>query len=122
MRFRKFISLFSVALSSLVVLATSQVQYGLISGDFDATSDCINPVLHVSITVNQYQVVAPAGVTYLTLGFPTATVIPDQESTGTAGAVTRRCTPTYSNPDDGGWVYSCFDNNELACTIYIKKR
>jgi hypothetical protein len=122
MAFRKYFSLLAVGLSCLVVVATSSISWTLNNGDFDATSDCFEPVVKQAISVNAYQIIAPGGFTYLNLGFPNAVVIPDQDNIGTSGTVTRNCKSTYSNPDEGDWVFTCFDNGLMVCSIYLKKR
>jgi hypothetical protein len=122
MVFKKFISIAAVVLSLIAVVATSQRQYYMDRGDFDVKSDCTVPIIETVITVQNYQVIAPGGLSYLNLGFPTSIVTPGQDSVGVSGGVTRSCRNTYANEVDGDWVFTCFDNGNLACTIYLRQR
>ncbi len=96
-----------------------------VSGSHWIISDCVTPVTKTAITVVDGSITEPVGVSFMDFGFPAAKI--DATVSGIVNGKNRECLITYG--DDGSehdfsdhWLYSCFDNGDHVCSIYIKPR
>lgn len=106
------------------VIATSSPRSDLNTGSFYIISDCVTPNREAIITVTSDQIATPGATSFTDFGFPTATVRLGQETSGTVGAVSRTCFPTYGDTDENAeaWIFSCFDNGAASCTVMIREQ
>ncbi len=124
MGFKNWIA-FSALLSTLwAVIATSTPRSDLNSGAFYIISDCVTPNKEAIITVVSDQISTPGATSFTDFGFPNAAVRLGQETTGTVGAVSRTCFPSYGDTDESSdaWIFSCFDNGAASCTVMIREQ
>lgn len=109
-----------LAATSWTVLATSTAD-GTLYGTYRAQSDCVNPVQNVTISVADSAITSPASYSFTDLGFPTATLKVGQPNTGVVNGANRSCESvftSYAGTKDN-YLYTCTDNGEFACNIYL---
>jgi hypothetical protein len=123
MGFKNWLALFFMVFCAWAVVATSMPRESLNEGAYYIVSDCVTPTREATITVSSDQIATPPATSFTDFGFPTASVIIGQETSGTVGAATRICSPTYGDEFEGSgdWIFSCFDDGAPACTILIQK-
>jgi hypothetical protein len=104
------------------VLATSTPRDSFRYGTYHVTSDCVSPMIEEDIEVDNMEIISPPGRTFGDFGFPQNQIALDATISGEMNGVSRSCTRTYGSVDDdhSEYVYNCFDDGTLACTILIE--
>ena len=126
MRFKNLMTVTSLLLTAYFSLATSKATNDAltapVTGNYYVMSDCSVPANEAVVTASGGTVIAPPGVNFMQFGFPAATL--NRTMTGVVGGLLRECTVTYgedgSNDVKDRWLYSCFDNGQFKCSIYVQ--
>lgn len=118
MLFRTLVLLFTC----WVLIATSTLSDS-IEGSMTLTSDCVLPVLEQTVTATNGVITAPGGVNFTDFGFPLNTVTLGQANSGPVSTFQRECKPTYGDErfNNDEWIWSCFDDGEYTCSIFLRK-
>lgn len=121
--YKNFFTLLILFATTCVTIATSTPHMSFVSGSFYIISDCIAGNLESTVDVSNYQIINPSGMSFLDFGFPVATITPDNEMIGPIGSVTRVCKKTFGgdSANDEDMIFTCYDNNQYACSILIQK-
>jgi hypothetical protein len=94
-------------------------------------SDCTQPAKQMNVVIETtyptsailLTITSPTEVDFTTFGFPTATLIVQPDTIGTVGSNTRNCHLDYtfedSHYDNLEYLYSCFENGQLVCTMVV---
>jgi len=124
MPFKNLIALAMMFVTAFFSMATSYKKDAAspTAGNYYVISDCTTPAFESVVTVSNSTVIAPAGVSFIDFGFPSATI--SQSVTGMVLGVMRECTVTYgedgSNYVNDRWLYSCFEAGKFKCSIYAQ--
>jgi len=104
------------------VLATSSPRDSFTYGSYHVISDCVSPVLEADVEVTDLQITSPAGLSFTDFGFPQNQISPDADMKGEVNGVPRHCRRTYGDTDreSSEWIFTCYDNDEAACSIFMK--
>jgi hypothetical protein len=125
MRFKWLKNIFAGAVYLLClwsILATSQLEKSIDNSHLTATSDCVNPVMAVSITTANGMITSPASTAWTDFGFPAAQVFLGSDISGLVNGVNRTCTRTYGDTvSSDEWIYSCFESDKYICAILIQQ-
>jgi hypothetical protein len=104
------------------ILATSQLQKSIDNSHLMATSDCVTPVMAITITTANGMITSPASTAWTDLGFPASQVFLGSDISGLVNGVNRTCTRTYGDTiSSDEWIYSCFEGDKYVCAILIQQ-
>jgi len=117
---QKIFATLSLIFAAAVTVATSQKEETEYSY-YGAASNCANATTtNQAISTSFGSIFTPAGMTFLDLGIPkaTLTIATDTVVSGTiAGGLTRVCTYSLSTASGTMHVYGCSDNNNPVCQV-----
>ena len=125
-RLKQVFSLAFLGFTAYACLATSQSNTlgPTVQGSFYIVSDCVKPTLEGNIAVANSTIVTPAGQSFLDYGFPQPSITFLAPVNGVLNGLNRSCYVTYgqtdSNRASSRWIFSCFDNGNYACSIYME--
>ncbi|MBK7890446.1 MAG: hypothetical protein IPJ84_06220 [Bdellovibrionales bacterium] len=113
-------AVFCLVATSWTVIATSS-SGGSLYGTYRAQSDCVSPVVDLTISVVESTVTSPVSFTFLNLGLPTSTLNIGQPVTGIVNGVNRVCEIAFTSGYGVGdnYLYTCSDNGQFACNVYL---
>lgn len=125
MRFDNLIALAALLLTAYFSLATSRTKDATspTTGPYYVISDCSTPPTESVVTVVNSSITVPSNVSFTDFGFPLPNIA-QTVSGPVAGAANRECTVTYgedgTNYVKNRWLYSCFDDGQFKCSIYVQ--
>ena len=118
---QKIFASLSLIFAAAVTVATSAAKEETELSYYGAASNCANATTtNQAISTSFGSIVTPAGMTFLDLGIPraTLTIATDTVVSGTiAGGLTRVCTYSLSTASGTLHVYGCSDNSNPVCQV-----
>jgi hypothetical protein len=114
-------ALLALLATSWSILATSRAG-GLQPGQYVIKSDCTPTVSEAIVQISMGRISEPAGQSFTDYGLPSTTLNLTETSTGVIEGVNRSCVKTAGDDQGSEWVFSCYDDDEFVCSVYLTRQ
>jgi hypothetical protein len=120
MKLEPIFTLLCLVITAWATLGTSSPTHSIANGSLTIKSDCPGAIKEGQVRAVSGAIIDPGGQTFLDYGFPQSVVSSDESIAGLVGGIERTCTRTVgSNIRGDDSVYSCYEQGQFMCSIYV---